>query len=170
LVHRCGQPEEKSKLILRTKSAALAIAFLLLLVVSQTLACQWAVGYFYDVTALKGKVVGTRVALFQHARWLRQDFARKHAALTLYEYCWPCGLKDMVSVKTVETDSDGKFDFGTLKFGHYTLVVEDKKWGGSERFDVEVKTQPRMTETVTIDMSPVFPDCTGGHEFVVKTK
>jgi hypothetical protein len=53
-------------------------------------------------------------------------------------------------VKAVETDNVGRFDFGPVKTGHYTLVVED------DRFDVEVKDLPHLTESVTIDVSPVL--------------
>jgi hypothetical protein len=156
--------------MLRMKSIAVAIAFLLFLGVPQAQPCSWAVGYFHQITVLKGQVVGSNIALFQPVRWLRQSFVRKRAKLTLYQYCWPCALNEMVPVKTVETDNDGKFDFGVLGPGHYTLVVDEKTWGRSDRFDVEVKDLPRSTESVTIDVSPNFPDCTGGHEFIVKMK
>ena len=68
-------------------------------------------------------------------------------------------------IRTVETDTEGRFDFGPLGTGHYTLAID-----GNDSFDVEIKVLPQATESVTIDVSPVFPDCTGGHEFVVKTK
>jgi len=110
---------------------------------------------------LRGQVVGTSVRL---PRWLRQSFARKHAKLTLYEYRWPRIPSDLPLVKTVETDGDGRFDFGPVKTGHYTLVVD------GNQFDVEVKDLPRVTESVTIDVTPVYPDCTGGHEFIVRGK
>lgn len=58
--------------------------------------------------------------------------------------------------KTVETNEHGRFDFGSLKFGHYTLRVD------GDLFDVEIKDLPRQTESVTIDVSPIYPDCTGG--------
>jgi len=156
--------------MLRVKTA-LAIISLLLLTASQAHTCSWARGYFYQVTALKGQVVGTNIVLLQSARWLRQSFARKHAKLTLYEYRWPISaLSDMPLIKTVEADTHGKFDFGPLKTGHYVLIVNEEKWGGSDWFDVEVKDLPRMTESVIIDVSPNFPDCTGGHELIVKSK
>ena len=41
--------------------------------------------------------------------------------------------------------------------------------GSADWFDVEVKQQPRQTVAVIIDVSPHFPDCKGGHEFIVKT-
>jgi hypothetical protein len=67
-------------------------------------------------------------------------------------------------VKMVETDGDGMFDFGPLQAGHYTLTIDDE-----DSFDVEVKELPQVTESVTIDVSPVYPDCTGGHEFIART-
>jgi|HubBroStandDraft_1064217.scaffolds.fasta_scaffold40110_2 5-hydroxyisourate hydrolase-like protein (transthyretin family) len=68
-------------------------------------------------------------------------------------------------VKTARTDKDGRFDFGVLQEGHYTFVID---WPSeyAESFDVEIKKLPRSTSSVKIDVSPVYPDCTGGHEFV----
>ncbi len=145
------------------KNAAIVLASVILLAVLQARACDWAVGYFHQVTVLKGQVVGT----MYHGvpRWLRQSFAKKQAKLVLYEYRSPwvrTGTPHIV--KTVETDGDGMFDFGTLRPGHYTLAINDE-----DSFDVEIKELPGITESVTIDVSPVLPDCTGGHEFIVRT-
>jgi hypothetical protein len=140
---------------------ALTIASLVLLSVSQTRACTLAIGYFYQVTALKGRVVGTHDLTYA-PRWLRQSFVRKHAKLALYEYGHPSNETSIV--KTVETDDHGIFDFGPLKIGHYTLRIDDD-W-----FDVEVKELPRITVSVTIDVSPIHPDCKGGHEFIVRNR
>jgi hypothetical protein len=141
------------------------LAFLFLLPVFQLHACTFGVGYFYQVTALKGQVVGTT----HHGlpRWLRQSFAKKHAKLMLREYRWPTGLNDLppTVVKTVETDGEGMFDFGPLRAGHYTLAIDD-----GDSFDVEIKELPQITDSVRIDVSPVYPDCSGGHEFIVKTR
>jgi hypothetical protein len=138
----------------------LAAASLVLLSVSNTTACTMAIGYFYQVTALKGRVVGTT---FHAPRWLRQSFARTHIKLALYEYRHPWDRT--LLVETVETDDHGNFDFGLLKIGHYTLSVDS---GGL--FDVEVKDSEPVTESVTVDVSPIYPDCTGGHEFIVKNR
>ena len=73
----------------------------------------------------------------------------------------------MLLVKTTKTDINGYFDFGEIKPGHYTLIVDDNKLGGVW-FDLEVKHQAKQTNSVTIDVSPVFPDCTGGQEFIVQ--
>jgi len=145
------------------KNAGIVLASVLLLAVLQARACEWAVGYFYQVTVIKGQVVGT--TYHGVPRWLRQSFAKKHAKLILYEYRLPCVRNSMPHiVKMVETDDDGMVDFGTLRTGQYTLVIDDE-----DLFDVEIKELPRVTESVTIDVSPVLPDCTGGHEFIVRT-
>jgi hypothetical protein len=121
-------------------------------------------GYFYQVTALKGRVVGS--TWHGLPRWLRQSFPLKHVKLALYEYRWPrVGWDDGSLVKTVETDDRGNFEFGPLKMGHYTLKVDDV-----DSFDVERTDLPRQTGNITIDVSPVYPDCTGGHEFIVSSK
>jgi hypothetical protein len=145
---------------------ALVVASLVLLFVSNIRACEFVEGYFYQVTALRGQVVGTTFRGLP--RWLRQSFARKHVAVTLYEYRRPSRRTDQPLVKTVETDDEGKFDFGILKTGHYELVVGDV-WS-LESFDVEVTELTRETVSVTIDASPFYPDCTGGHEFIVRTR
>jgi hypothetical protein len=144
------------------RKIVIPIALLLLLLVTRANSCEWAMGYFQQITALKGRVVGADIRGLP--RWLRQSFPRKHAKLTLYEYQWPRIPTDLPLVKAVETDNDGRFDFGPVETGHYTLVVEN------DRFDVEVKDLPHFTESVTVDVSPFYPDCTGGHEFIVKTQ
>src|SRR6266705_5045341 len=140
-----------------------AIISLVLLSASPVGACTLAPGYFYQITALRGRVVGTHSHHRFAPRWLRQYFIRKHAELTLCEYRqrWD----EPLLVKTIETDDRGSFDFGPLKLGHYSLRIDD-----NDLFDVEVKDLPRKTESVRIDVSPINPDCKGGHEFLVKMK
>ena len=75
----------------------------------------------------------------------------------------------MFLVKKSTADEDGNFDFGSLNLGHYTLIVDDVSWGSSDWFDVEIKALPRQTESVTVDISPNFPDCKGGHEFIISS-
>lgn len=139
-----------------------AIISLVLLSASPVSACILA-PYFHQITALKGRVVGTHSHHIFAPRWLRQSFVRKHAKLALYEYRQP--WDETLLVKTIETDDRGSFDFGPLKLGHYTLRIDD-----NDLFDVEVKDLPRETESVIIDVSPINPDCKGGHEFLVKMK
>lgn len=122
------------------------------------------------MSALRGDVVGAKIGPLQYSRRLRQLFTRKNATLTLYQYRRP--LKDgeeMPLVKTTKTDADGRFDFDEVAPGHYTLVVDDGGLGSSDWFDVEVKQPVKETATITIDVSPNFPDCKGGHEFIVRT-
>jgi hypothetical protein len=134
----------------------------MLYLISCVSACSLIPGYFYQVTALKGQVVGTRTHVAFLPRWLRQSIPRKHSKLKLYKYEQP--WDDTLIVKTVETDEHGNCDFGALKIGHYMLRIDD-----NDIFDVEVKDMPRITKSVTIDASPIYPDCTGGHEFIVWT-
>ncbi len=127
-------------------------------------ACTFPVGYFFQVTALRGQVVGADSL----ARWFNTHLsARRHANLALYEYRWPDAWRDTdrSPVAVVETDENGKFDFGPLKVGHYSLRIDDVNW-----FDVEVNAQAPATDVVTIDVSPVDPACKGGHHFIVRTK
>ncbi len=155
---------------IRPISKTIAVGLLWLLALSPVWPCSWAEGYFYQVTELKGKVVGSESVLARRMRWIRQSFTQKGAILTLYQYCAPCGLDQKVIVNTVKTNNDGKFDFGPLKKGHYTLIIDPAGWDGGTIFAVEVRDMPKATDSVTLDVSPNFPDCTGGHEFLVSTK
>lgn len=146
---------------------AVIVALLVFVFILRTDACDFVIGYFYQVTALRGRVVGT--TFHGLPRWLRQSFVRGHAKLALYEYRWPrASWDDGTFVKTVEADNNGNFDFGSLKTGHYTLEIQSGDL--TDFFDVEIKNLPRVTSSVTVDISPVLPDCTGGHEFIVKEK
>jgi hypothetical protein len=124
--------------------------------------CSWAIGYFNQVTCLRGTVVGLNRGW---PRWLRQRVTRDNVNMRLYRYRWPLRPSEMPAVKKVKTDDSGRFDFGELQEGHYTLVID---WPSeyAEWFDVEIKKLPRQTSSVKIDVSPVYPDCTGGHEFI----
>jgi hypothetical protein len=129
--------------------------------------CSWAIGYFYQVTSLRGVVVGTGRGW---PRSIRQRVTRGNVTLRLFEYRWPLhNLNDRPLIKTVVTDQHGDFDFGVIKEGHYTLVVDwPSEYGDS--YDIEIKKLPRTTSSVKIDVSPVYPDCTGGHEFIVSSQ
>ena len=88
--------------------------------------------------------------------------------LDLYEYRWPIAQRsDMPLVKSIHSQADGHFDFGSIPEGHYALVIDDS-WGGASWFDVEITQGVKATHSVMIDVSPVYPDCTGGHEFLVQ--
>jgi hypothetical protein len=72
----------------------------------------------------------------------------------------------MPLIKEVRTSKGGWFDFGVLQEGHYTLIID---WPAeyANWFDVEIKKLPKATSSVKIDVTRVYPDCTGGHEFIV---
>jgi hypothetical protein len=123
-------------------------------------------GHFHQVTAIRGRIVGKDLGLLR-VRWLRQSFRVNDATLTLYEYRSSAKLEDLKKAAVIDTDSHGDFDFGEIPKGHYSLDISVKssdRMGG--RFDVEVTDSVRTTKNVTIDVSPIAPDCTGGHEFI----
>jgi hypothetical protein len=146
-----------------SRSTAIAVTSLLFLAVPPGRTCEFSTDYFYQITALKGRVVGLN-SRFYAPRWSRQAFARRNTKLALYKYSWP-PVRNSMPIRTVETDVNGKFDFGPVNAGHYTLII-----GDADSFNVEVKDNPKRTATITIDVSPVSPDCTGGHELLVKTE
>jgi hypothetical protein len=140
---------------------------LLLLVAPQASACSWARGHFHQVTQLKGKVVGRSLGPIQF-QWLRQMFAVSGAELRLYEYDQPFRWdRKPPAVAKATTNSAGEFEFKDIKEGHYRLEVD----GGAlqDMFDVEITKKVPPTAWVTIDVSPNFPDCSGGHEFEVRS-
>ena len=94
-------------MIWRAKKRAVVLASLLSLALLDARACSLAAGYFYQVSALKGKVVGT--TYHRLPRWLRQSFAKKHAKLVLYDYRWPRARNSMPPiVKTVGAGRRGE--------------------------------------------------------------
>ncbi len=129
-------------------------------------ACSFAPGYFHQLTAIRGRVVGKDLG-WVGFRWLRQTYGVDDATLTLYEYRSPAKVEDLKKVAVIKTDSRGDFDFGETPKGHYYLEIKVR---GSDRmggwFDVEITDSVRTTKNVMIDVSPIAPDCTGGHEFI----
>ncbi|HSY33012.1 MAG TPA: hypothetical protein VLA42_13570 [Verrucomicrobiae bacterium] len=148
----------------------LIIASLSLATISPVHSCSLISGYFYQVTALKGQVVGNQNFILQSIPWLRQSLGRNHAELTLYEYSQTKSLATRPKLKAGTADSHGNFDFGTVPPGHYTLTIRDPAWNNSNSFQVEIKSLPTATASVLIDISPIHPDCTGGHQIIVTTK
>ncbi|HEY8715037.1 MAG TPA: carboxypeptidase-like regulatory domain-containing protein [Candidatus Acidoferrum sp.] len=132
---------------------------------SQLPACSWAGGYFYQVTVLKGTVVGSYFRLLYFSRWFRQQITRPNVKLTLYRYQ---GGRDyhLPPIKSVVSDQNGRFDFGSVPIGHYTLFLGDASQDYGDAFDVEVISSPQPQERLVIDISPVSPDCKGGREIV----
>jgi len=127
--------------------------------------CTLAHGYFHQVTLVRGRLVGKDLGVLGF-RWLRQSFSVPNATLTLYEYS-SARLEDWREIATVRTDDRGDFDFGPIAKGHYFLDIVVK---GSDSlgglFDVEVTDTVKATKNITIDISSIHPDCTGGHEFI----
>jgi hypothetical protein len=145
----------------------LIIASLSLATISPADSCSLILGYFYQVTALKGQVVGSQNFILQSIPRLRQSLGRNHAELTLYEYSQTKSHASPPPLKTITADSHGNFDFGPIPPGHYTLAIYEPAWNNSDYFDVEIKSLPTATASILIDISPIHPDCTGGHQFMV---
>lgn len=143
----------------------LALAFAVL--APSTFACSFPVDYFHQVTRLRGTVVGVASHDPRHIwGWMRQRVAVAGAKLTLYEYRWPIADENgRRLVKSTKADKNGAFDFGALPDGHYTLVI-DAPWG-RDLYDAQMVKSAPQTASIMIDVSPVYPDCTGGHEFLV---
>jgi hypothetical protein len=50
-------------------------------------------------------------------------------------------------VKTVLAGTDGTFDFGILRPGHYYLKIDDEKDSLAESFEVEINGPPNPKES-----------------------
>ena len=157
---------------MRRVTRYLAIPLFVTIISTFVGACSLAVmhGYFHQVTAIRGQVVGRSLGPLQF-RWLRQFFSVDRADLALYEYRWPAKYQDLKLIARIKTDSGGNFDFGPIAQGHYVLEisVRDTALMGGE-FDVEVTDAVKPTGRITIDVSPIHPDCSGGHEFIENKK
>jgi hypothetical protein len=149
----------------------LAITLFVTIISTLAGACSLAVvhGYFHQVTAVRGQVVGRSLGPLQF-RWLRQSFRVPRANLALYEYRWPAKHGDLKLIAFIGTDSRGNFDFGPIAQGHYVLEITAKDPDLMGEFDVEVTDTVKATDRITIDISPIHPDCSGGHEFIENKK
>jgi hypothetical protein len=85
----------------------------------------------------------------------------------LYGCRSPARVEELKQIAVVKTNSNGKFDFGAVPLGHYSLRVGvdgSDVMGGW--FDVEITDKVKPTENILLDVSPIHPDCTGGPEFI----
>src|SRR5690349_16372551 len=116
-----------------TKLYAAIITGALLFQAEEAIACSRTHGYFYQVNCLRGQVVGMAnywplLGYGSYPSWLRHRVTRGNVRLRLYEYGWPIrNHSETPLVKTMTTDKNGRFDFGTVPVGHYTLVID---WPG----------------------------------------
>ena len=160
---------------MRTMVYAVVITGVLMLGAQEAISCSLLHGYFYQVTQLRGRIVGMTnywplLGYRSYPSWLQHRVARDHVKLRLYKYGWPIrDRSETPLVETLTTDKNGRFDFGSVPVGHYTLVIDWPNVDG-DSFDVEVNNLAAETSSVTIDVSQVDPDCTGGHEFMVDPK
>jgi hypothetical protein len=100
----------------------------------------------------------------QYWRWLRQSFVVPNAELLIFQYPEAYSSSGRAIVRT-QADKNGWFDFGVLPAGRYTLIVRSSS--RRDWFDVEINPAVPKTKQVLVDVSSNFPDCRGGHEFLV---
>ena len=92
-----------------------------------------------------------------------------NAELLIYNYTQPSTWQTKaLAIATTRTNSAGDFEFKGVQEGHYLLVID----GGSlhDSFEVEITSKVRPTKSILIDISPIYPDCTGGHEMEISSK
>jgi hypothetical protein len=92
----------------------------------QAISCSLAAGYFHQVTRLRGTLVGMGnywplLGYRSYPRWLRQRVVRENVNLRLYDYHGARSIRESQPVATIRADEKGRFDFGTVPEGHYTL-------------------------------------------------
>lgn len=149
-------------------SSSLFAGILLLFIPKIALPCDLIHGYFYQVTSLRGTVVGVDRNDPRHmSEWFRHRTKRRHLSMKLMPYGLSAEQERKNSpIKIVESNPSGNFDFGPLHTGHYELLIDTgwEDWG-TDRYDVEVVSGPKPNKSVLIDVSPINPDCTGGHQF-----
>ncbi|MDR3754764.1 MAG: hypothetical protein P4K93_06070 [Terracidiphilus sp.] len=143
--------------------------FILVLAVSVPLsyACSFPIGYFYQVSNLRGTIVGVANHDLRHeSRLMRQRVTQEGLLVTLREYRWPVEDKGKLRIiARTKTGKNGEFDLSNAPDGHYFLDI-DTLWGG-DTYTIQIVHRLQRNQSVLIDVSPVYPDCTGGHEFVI---
>lgn len=130
-------------------------------------ACSFAIGYFHQVTSLKGQVLESSIVSPLKFHRLRRMFAVSGAELEVYEYAggkWTGGRKPVASTIA---NNVGEFAFTSLKDGHYSLQI--KKGNREDWFDIEIIRTIPVTQKITFDISSVNTDCSGGHQAEVES-
>jgi hypothetical protein len=145
------------------------VALLVLLILNgNAQACSLVQGYFHQVTYLRGKVVDGSLGRLRFS-WWRRLFPISRAELTLYHYDQPFDWNNKPpAVAKTRTTLLGQFEFGDIEQGHYRLEISDENH--DDLFDVEITNQVSKTKSILIDISPLDPDCTGGHQFEVEAE
>jgi len=130
-------------------------------------ACSFPIGYFYQVSNLRGTIVGVANHDPRHeSRLMRQRVTQEGLLVTLREYRWP--VQDTSKLRVIaqtKTGKNGEFDLSNAPDGHFFLDI-DTPWG-DDSYSIQVAHHPQGNRSLLIDVSPVHPDCTGGHEFIV---
>jgi hypothetical protein len=133
-------------------------------------ACDLLEDNFHQITRLSGSVVGVAKSDPRHnVKSIRQSVPVKKAKLELFSYSTTqTKIWERKPLFTKFSDDKGIFDFGQIPDGRYTLLISTE-WNDDE-YAVEITQKVHKSDLIKIDISPVNPDCTGGHEFLINQK
>ena len=150
---------------MRRTSRIFASLIVLLIIASRADACSLALKV-YQVTSLKGVVVGKSLGPLQF-HWLQRRFSVSGAQLEVFEDSGPTLSHQKPLAQTV-SDKAGEFAFGPLKDGRYAFHVKGS--GMDDWFVVEIANKPPATKRIMVDISPIHPDCSGGHAILIQAE
>src|SRR5215475_10203440 len=82
------------------------LAGALLIQAEQVFSCSLSVGYFHQVTRLRGTVIGMGnywplLGYRSYPPWIRRRVKRGDANLRLYDYRWPGNVRESQPIATV---------------------------------------------------------------------
>lgn len=141
--------------------------FIVALLIASARPCTLAPNYFYKVTALRGQVVGVQGGDWRHPiPSLRHKVVRPNVTIGLYKYNELRSMQEP-PLKIVHSDEKGRFDFGTLREGRYFVRFDDSHHF-EDGFNVEIQPAAPATHSILVDISPIYPSCKGGHEFLIR--
>src|SRR6266571_2566185 len=118
----------------------------------------------YQVSRLKGVVVGKSLGPLQF-HWLQRMFSVSGAQLEVFEDSSPILPHSKLLAQTV-SDKAGEFEFKALKEGRYTFHIKGS--GMDDWFAVEITNKTPATKRIMVDISPIHPDCSGGHTILIQ--
>lgn len=122
-------------------------------------------GHKHDVKRHEQLVSAAKIRLLarkdeEYAKPSKRERKQRQESLGVMR--WSCGQ----SLAEVTSDSDGKFDAGSVPSGKYCLEVigpEPKKSDEKQmRAQFLVDIQPVGGSALVADISPLWPDCSGG--------
>jgi hypothetical protein len=127
-------------------------------------------GYFPQVTANRDRGGGGNPGPLEF-RWLRPSFSVSGATLTLSECRSQVAPQARKTVVVIQADPHGALDFGAVAGDHDSRVINvDRSDRMACWFEVEVTDSIAPGKDTVVSVSPIRPDCSGGHEFIERKK